>query len=79
MICDFCGFTAQVKAVSLQPGTRLPRTLLGASWPVQRERMEAHIYLPLFIVAVRGVTNPAEVYYLPSDLRSPRCSKRESL
>ena len=41
--------------------------------------MEAHIYLPLFIVAVRGVTNPAEVYYLPSDLRSPRCSKRESL
>jgi type II restriction enzyme len=74
VICDFCGFTAQVKAVTVPDHGHLPKQLLGASWPVQRERMESHIYIPLFIVTVRGGV-PHQVLYVPADLQVPEMFK----
>ena len=37
VICDFCGFLAQVKAVSSKNIETVPRTILGAAWRVQRK------------------------------------------
>ena len=74
VVCDFCGFTAQVKAVARTLGAGLPRFLLGASWPVQLERMESHIFLPLYIVLVAD-GKPQKVFYVPADLQTPAMFK----
>src|SRR5262245_59397054 len=50
VICDFCGFLAQVKTASSADPSYLPSMLLGAGWRVQKERMDAGIYFPLFLV-----------------------------
>src|SRR5256885_15818813 len=50
VICDFCGYLAQVKTVTSPNPSSIPRALLGAAWCVQKERMDAGIYFPLFIV-----------------------------
>jgi type II restriction enzyme len=70
VICDFCGFVAQVKAVTVSARGQLPKQLLGASWPVQRDRMESHIYLPLFVVTVCG-SAADQALYVPADLQVP--------
>jgi type II restriction enzyme len=71
IICDVCGFTAQVKAVTVSAKGRLPQQLLGASWPVQRDRIASHIYQPLYIVAVyRNI--PDRIYYVPADFQTPQ-------
>lgn len=75
VICDFCSFTAQVKAVDITRRGELPKVLLGASWPVQRDRVESGIYLPLFIVTVRNAKHPEKVLYIPSDLQVPSMFK----
>ena len=41
VICDFCGYVAQVKAVSVSNIDIIPNTILGAAWSVQKERMDA--------------------------------------
>lgn len=68
VICDFCGFTAQVKAVTVRKPKQKLKSLLGAAWSVQQERMKSLIYLPLFIVTVLKGT-PERVLYVPSDLQ----------
>ncbi len=74
IICDFCGFTAQVKAVTTPARGQLTRQLMGASWPVQRERMKSHIYPPLFVVTVIG-GKADQVLYVPADLQLPTLFK----
>jgi type II restriction enzyme len=69
LICDFCGYLAQVKAVSVRMLDPLPKTVLGAAWRPQKERMDAAIYFPLFLV-LKSPTSTA-IYYLPTDLQSP--------
>lgn len=69
LVCDFCGFLAQVKSKSVTDVSRLPATLLGGAWSVQRERMDAGIYFPLFIVLVASPRRSA-VYYLSADLQT---------
>ena len=56
MICDFCGYLAQVKTAKCSNINKLPRQVLGAAWAPQKARMEAAIYFPLFLVlmAERG-------------------------
>src|SRR5260370_37874431 len=54
IICDFCGYLAQVKATTSKSTDRLPDRILGAAWGVQLERMQARIYILLFIVLVHG-------------------------
>jgi type II restriction enzyme len=74
IICDFCGFTAQAKAVTVTKRNQQLKSLLGAAWSVQNERMKSHIYLPLFIVTVyKG--QPERVLYVPSDLQGPKMFK----
>src|SRR5262249_39171087 len=70
VICDFCGYLAQVKAVTSADVAILPKQLLGAAWSVQNARMDACIYFPLFIVLVQPGKAFA-VYYLSADLQNP--------
>lgn len=69
LICDFCGFLAQVKAMNVQGVSPLPKQVLGAAWGPQRERMESGIYFPLFLV-LKAPSSHA-IYYLPTDFQSP--------
>ena len=70
VICDFCGFLAQVKAASCSDVSAPPRLVPGAAWSVQRERMEAGIYFPLFLVLFCGRSHA--LYYLSADVQSPQ-------
>lgn len=69
LICDFCGFLAQVKTTNVSEVSSLPKEILGAAWRPQKERMDAGIYFPLFLV-LKMRTSRA-IYYLPEDFQSP--------
>lgn len=69
LICDFCGFLAQVKAMNVKALTPLPKQVLGAAWGPQKDRMDAAIYFPLYLV-LKAPTGQA-IYYLPTDLQNP--------
>jgi hypothetical protein len=65
VICDFCGYLAQVKTTERVDVNAAPRSLLGAAWGPQNERMAAGIYFPLFIVVANADRSACAVYYLP--------------
>ena len=69
VICDFCGYLAQVKSMTAKDIDTVPKEILGASWKPQEERMEAGIYFSLFIVLVSG--KKYSIFYLPADLQTP--------
>jgi hypothetical protein len=69
VICDFCGYLAQVKAARVKNIEKLPTQLLGAAWGPQHSRMKAGIYFPLFIVLVH--LRSSAIYYLSADLQGP--------
>lgn len=69
VICDFCGYLAQVKTATTRSVEKLPDRLLGAAWGVQQSRMEAGIYFPLFLVLVSG--RRWSIYYLSADSQVP--------
>lgn len=69
LICDFCGFLAQVKSTRVKNVNILPKTILGAAWLPQKERMNAFIYFPVYLV-LKSEEEYA-VYYLPTDFQSP--------
>jgi hypothetical protein len=73
VICDFCGYLAQVKAVSVESIDMVPKTVLGAAWEPQRERMAAAIYFPLFLVLVSGRRH--SIFYLSADLQKSEMFK----
>lgn len=68
LICDFCGYLAQVKASTSSDPTTLPKKVFGAAWSVQIERMDAAIYFPLFLVLRKSARSFA-IYYLSADLQ----------
>ena len=68
LICDFCGFLAQVKSSNVRDVNKLPNSVLGAAWKPQQERMDAGIYFPLYLVLVNGKNY--SVFYLAADLQS---------
>ena len=70
IICDFCGFLAQVKSFEADDINKLPPTILGAAWKPQRERMESGIFYPLYLVAKQRTKNKYAVWYLPADLQT---------
>jgi type II restriction enzyme len=70
IICDFCGYLAQVKTTEREDVEQLPRSLLGAAWGPQRDRMDAGVFFPLFIVTVTPDHRKKAIYYLPADLQS---------
>ncbi len=69
VICDFCGYLAQVKTISVKDVAKLPPSILGAAWRVQKERMDAGIYFPLFLVLIAG--SKKSIFYLAADLQTP--------
>ena len=70
MICDFCGYLGQVKASTSKDGRTPPKRLLGAAWGPQKQRMDAGIYFPLFLVLVTQARDFFSIHYLPADLQS---------
>jgi len=72
IICDFCGFLGQVKSKNVKNVESIPKTILGAAWKPQKERMDAGIYFPLFLVLVNeNNTKDCAIYYLSADLQEP--------
>lgn len=69
VVCDFCGYLAQVKAVTAKSLEAVPDFILGAAWGVQQARMAAGIYFPLFVVLVQG--RRAAIFYLSADAQTP--------
>jgi len=65
IVCDFCGYLAQVKTKTVKNIDSLPSSIPGAAWGPQKERMDAGIYFPLYIVLKADKKNA--IYYLPVD------------
>jgi hypothetical protein len=70
LICDFCGYLAQVKTATVKSANVLPKQILGAAWKPQHERMSAGIFFPLFIVLVEKGSTQKSLWYLPRDLQT---------
>lgn len=71
VICDFCGYLAQIKASTAKNVNDLPKAILGAAWGPQAARMQASIYFPLFLVLVTPDARQYSIFYLPADLQTP--------
>lgn len=70
VICDFCGFLAQVKTQTA-PDINIPsKKILGAAWEPQEDRMKAGIYFPLYLVLFKNIKE-FSVFYLSADLQVP--------
>jgi hypothetical protein len=70
VICDFCGYLAQVKAAKVRNIDQIPKRVLGAAWGPQRDRMQAAIYFPLFLVLVNR-SRAYSIFFLSADLQRP--------
>jgi len=70
VVCDFCGYLAQVKTANREDIFSIPDSILGGAWSVQKERMDAGIYFPLFLVLVDKKGNHT-IGYLSADLQTP--------
>ena len=71
LICDFCGYLAQVKTATKTDITVVPKQVMGAAWRPQQERMKVGIYFPLFLVLTPKDRNEYAIYYLSADLQLP--------
>jgi type II restriction enzyme len=69
MICHFCGFLAQVKTHTTADVDVIPNIILGAAWGPQKERMDAGIYFPLYLVLVTANRAKRSIFYLSADLQ----------
>ena len=78
IICDFCGYLAQVKTTTQENVDELPRSLLGAAWGPMNQRMIAGIFFPLFLVVVSPDRRRRAIYYLPADLQSPEMFRQRA-
>lgn len=67
VICDFCGYLAQVKTSRVKDVEQVPGSILGAAWEPQKARMDAGIYFPLFLVLQSP--SASAIYYLAADLQ----------
>jgi hypothetical protein len=70
VICDFCGYLGQVKAATVQDIGTVPKAVLGAAWGPQKERMDASVFFPLFLVLVDS-RKKYSIFYLSADLQKP--------
>jgi type II restriction enzyme len=75
VICDFCGYLGQVKTARVKAIDTIPNAVLGAAWKPQKDRMDAAIYFPLFLVLVGERRSQFAIYYLAADLQSPAMFK----
>ena len=75
IICDFCGYIAQVKTTRVKNVSVIPKRVLGAAWLPQKARMDAGIYFPLFLVLVAEKPRRHAIYYLSADLQTEEMFK----
>ena len=68
VICEFCGYLAQIKTTHRKDINLLPNSILGGAWGVHKQRMDAGIFFPLFLVLIDDDNNFA-IYYLSADLQ----------
>lgn len=67
LICKFCGFLAQVKALTLGEGaTDLPPTVPGAAWQPQHDQIIAGIYHGLYLVGFSPGGRLVRIEYVPA-------------
>ena len=78
LICDFCGYLAQVKTATKPDISVVPNQVVGAGWRPQQERMKAGIYFPLFLVLTPEDRKKYAIYYLSADLQLPEIFKPRS-
>jgi type II restriction enzyme len=75
MICDFCGFVAQVKTARRPDPENVAPTYLGGAWRPQKERMDAGIYTTLYLVnAPKSEAlseNACFLFFLPAEAQEP--------
>ena len=70
VICDFCGFLAQVKASRVNDVYTIPNRVLGGAWRPTKERIDAGIYFPLYLVLVdKADSKTSSIWYLSPDLQ----------
>ena len=63
LICDFCGYLAQVKTHNVKDINKFPKMVLGAAWGPQKERMDAGIYFPLYVVLKSEKNTPFFIFH----------------
>ena len=72
VICDFCGYIAQIKTATVSNIDVVPRQVRGAGWSPQKDRMDAGIYFPLYLVLLdKSDPKKMAIYYLSADLQPP--------
>ncbi len=69
IVCDFCGFLAQVKTKNVKDIEVLLKSILGAAWDPQKERRDAGMYFSLYIVLKSE--SLSSIYFLSADLQTP--------
>src|ERR1700744_3979713 len=71
VICDMCGFMAQVKAKQANDLNIIPSAIDGAHWGPQQERLDLGLYTPLFVVLYKEQKLKTEysVFYRSADLQ----------
>ena len=72
VVCDFCGYLAQVKTKTVKGALPLecPTKILGAAWGPQEARMKAGIYFSLYIV-LENQSGAIGIFFLARDLQTP--------
>ena len=78
LICDFCGFLAQVKTATVTDVNVKPPTIFGAAWDPQKERMDAGIYFPLYLVLATKDMAKHSIFYLSADLQTRELFKERN-
>jgi len=69
VICKFCGFLAQVKAVTLTDGSEeLPDRVMGAAWRPQQEQIIAGIFHSLYVAGFSSKLELIRIDYVPSHM-----------
>jgi type II restriction enzyme len=70
LICNFCGYLAQVKFKQQPNPDNIPNTITGAAWGPQQVRMQAGIYTPLFFVSADISKSNYAIFYIPVDYQT---------
>tara|TARA_B100000131_G_C17705246_1_gene446389 strand:+ start:22 stop:474 length:453 start_codon:yes stop_codon:yes gene_type:complete len=73
LICDFCGYLAQVKTKRVKDVNEFPKSIPGAAWAPQKERMDAGIFFSIFFVLVNKLNSKEyTIWYLASELQNKK-------
>ena len=79
VICDFCGYMAQIKTATVGNIENIPRTVPGAAWSPQKKRMDSGIYFPLYLVLLdKADRRKIAIYYLSADLQPIEMFKKRN-